>query len=124
MINKIVMTDATRPGAPEMQQWLAVDETAKTMLRRLRERCMPSITPMPPLQRAPLHGRNVLEIAGPSGSGKSELLLQVCPCGSSLLYSPLVFSVSSFRLQRILVSSSAYSPLVFSIFINSLRVNI
>ncbi|CAM6102462.1 unnamed protein product [Calypogeia fissa] len=59
-----------------MQQWLSIDETAKTMLRRLHERRAPSIAPMPPLHRTTLHGRNVLEIAGPPGSGKTELLLQ------------------------------------------------
>ncbi|KAF8775197.1 hypothetical protein HU200_004596 [Digitaria exilis] len=54
--------------------WLAVDETASAFISRsLSSR--PPITLPPPLHRAPLRPGNVVEIAGPSNSGKSHLLL-------------------------------------------------
>ncbi|KAK3166090.1 hypothetical protein QOZ80_1AG0041330 [Eleusine coracana subsp. coracana] len=54
--------------------WLAVDETAATFLSRLLTTRPPIVLP-PPLHRAPLRPGNVVEIAGPSNSGKSQLLL-------------------------------------------------
>ncbi|KAL2631442.1 hypothetical protein R1flu_016128 [Riccia fluitans] len=60
----------------EILQWLEVSESAKTMLKRVVERQQPSIAPLPPLHRVALHGGHVLEVAGPSGSGKSEIMLQ------------------------------------------------
>ncbi|PWZ31331.1 hypothetical protein Zm00014a_012384 [Zea mays] len=56
------------------QAWLAANETASAFLSRsLSSR--PPITLPPPLHRAPLRPGNVVEIAGPSNSGKSHLLL-------------------------------------------------
>ncbi|KAL3689272.1 hypothetical protein R1sor_015581 [Riccia sorocarpa] len=60
----------------EMLQWLTVSESARTMLKRVVERQQPSIAALPPLHRVALHGGHVLEVAGPSGSGKSEIMLQ------------------------------------------------
>ncbi|XP_062207599.1 DNA repair protein XRCC2 homolog isoform X3 [Phragmites australis] len=54
--------------------WLAVDETAGAFLSRSLSTRPPIILP-PPLHRAPLRPGNVVEIAGPSNSGKSHLLL-------------------------------------------------
>nr|AGT17127.1 hypothetical protein SHCRBa_170_F15_F_60 [Saccharum hybrid cultivar R570] len=58
----------------DARAWLAVNETAVAFLSRsLSSR--PPITLPPPLHRAPLRPGNVVEIAGPSNSGKSHLLL-------------------------------------------------
>ncbi|KAH7439261.1 hypothetical protein KP509_04G052700 [Ceratopteris richardii] len=57
-------------------EWLAVDESAKSLLTRVLSRRTPPFTSLPPLHRFPLHAGHVLEIAGPSNSGKSALLLQ------------------------------------------------
>ncbi|WVZ68017.1 hypothetical protein U9M48_017009 [Paspalum notatum var. saurae] len=54
--------------------WLAVQETAAAFLSRSLSSRPPIILP-PPLHRAPLRPGNVVEIAGPSNSGKSHLLL-------------------------------------------------
>ncbi|KAL6616448.1 hypothetical protein ACP70R_038718 [Stipagrostis hirtigluma subsp. patula] len=54
--------------------WLAVHETAATFLARSLSKRPPIVLP-PPLHRAPLRPGNVVEIAGPSNSGKSHLLL-------------------------------------------------
>uniref|UniRef100_A0A0E0N5M1 Uncharacterized protein n=1 Tax=Oryza rufipogon TaxID=4529 RepID=A0A0E0N5M1_ORYRU len=54
--------------------WLAVDETAAAFLSRSLSARPPILLP-PPLHRAPLRPGNVVEIAGPSNSGKSQLLL-------------------------------------------------
>ncbi|OEL37939.1 hypothetical protein BAE44_0001039 [Dichanthelium oligosanthes] len=54
--------------------WLAVDETAAAFISRSLSLRPPIILP-PPLHRAPLRPGNVVEIAGPSNSGKSHLLL-------------------------------------------------
>ncbi|TVU36375.1 hypothetical protein EJB05_18307 [Eragrostis curvula] len=54
--------------------WVAVDETAAAFLSRSLATRPPIILP-PPLHRAPLRPGNVVEIAGPSNSGKSNLLL-------------------------------------------------
>lgn len=56
--------------------WLAVDETAAAFLSRSLSARPPILLP-PPLHRAPLRPGNVVEIAGPSNSGKSQLLLTV-----------------------------------------------
>eukprot|EP00249_Psilotum_nudum_P007547 c20648_g1_i2 orf=325-963(+) len=56
--------------------WLTPDESAKTMLTRVLARRSLSLTSVPPLHRVPLHAGHVLEVVGPSGSAKSELLLQ------------------------------------------------
>ncbi|KAM0917271.1 hypothetical protein ACQ4PT_009680 [Festuca glaucescens] len=56
------------------QKWLAVDETAAAFLSRSLSTRPPILLP-PPLHRAPLRPGNVVEIAGPSNSGKSQLLL-------------------------------------------------
>nr|AGT17239.1 hypothetical protein SHCRBa_067_E24_F_20 [Saccharum hybrid cultivar R570] len=58
----------------DARAWLAVNETAAAFLSRsLSSR--PPITLPPPLHRAPLRLGNVVEIAGPSNSGKTHLLL-------------------------------------------------
>ncbi|KAG8078610.1 hypothetical protein GUJ93_ZPchr0007g5804 [Zizania palustris] len=54
--------------------WLAADETAAAFLSRTLATRPPILLP-PPLHRAPLRPGNVVEIAGPSNSGKSQLLL-------------------------------------------------
>ncbi|XP_006646514.1 DNA repair protein XRCC2 homolog [Oryza brachyantha] len=54
--------------------WLAADETAAAFLSRSLSARPPILLP-PPLHRAPLRPGNVVEIAGPSNSGKSQLLL-------------------------------------------------
>jgi DNA-repair protein XRCC2 len=60
----------------DARAWLAVNETAAAFLSRsLSSR--PPITLPPPLHRAPLRPGNVVEIAGPSNSGKTHLLLMV-----------------------------------------------
>jgi hypothetical protein len=58
------------------REWLAVDETAAAFLFRSLSTRPPILLP-PPLHRAPLRPGNVVEIAGPSNSGKSQLLLMV-----------------------------------------------
>ncbi|XP_025819482.1 DNA repair protein XRCC2 homolog isoform X2 [Panicum hallii] len=58
----------------EPRAWLAVEETAATFISRSLSSRPPIILP-PPLHRAPLRPGNVVEIAGPSNSGKSHLLL-------------------------------------------------
>ncbi|MCO5601064.1 hypothetical protein L7F22_055181 [Adiantum nelumboides] len=58
------------------QEWLAVDESAKSLLKRVLSRRIPPFMSLPPLHRFPLHAGHVLEIVGPSNSGKSETLLQ------------------------------------------------
>jgi hypothetical protein len=60
----------------EPRAWLAVEETAATFISRSLSSRPPIILP-PPLHRAPLRPGNVVEIAGPSNSGKSHLLLMV-----------------------------------------------
>lgn len=59
-----------------VKEWLAVDESAKSLLARTLARRIPPLTSVPPLHRVALHAGHVLEIVGPSGSAKSELLLQ------------------------------------------------
>ncbi|TVU36350.1 hypothetical protein EJB05_18282, partial [Eragrostis curvula] len=54
--------------------WVAVDETAAAFLSRSLATRPPIILP-PPLHRAPLRPGNVVEIACPSNSGKTNLLL-------------------------------------------------
>ncbi|KAL6840127.1 hypothetical protein ACP4OV_029937 [Aristida adscensionis] len=54
--------------------WLAGDETAAAFLSRSIS-ARPPIILSPPLHRAPLRPGNVVEITGPSNSGKSHLLL-------------------------------------------------
>jgi hypothetical protein len=56
--------------------WVSVDETAAAFLSRSLATRPPIILP-PPLHRAPLRPGNVVEIIGPSNSGKSHLLLVV-----------------------------------------------
>jgi DNA-repair protein XRCC2 len=56
--------------------WVSVDETAAAFLSRSLATRPPIILP-PPLHRAPLRPGNVVEITGPSNSGKSHLLLVV-----------------------------------------------
>ncbi|KAI5071615.1 hypothetical protein GOP47_0013866 [Adiantum capillus-veneris] len=58
------------------KEWLAVDESAKSLLKRTLSRRISPVTSLPPLHRFPLHAGHVLEIVGPSNSGKSETLLQ------------------------------------------------
>lgn len=60
-----------------MKDWLGVDETAKALLARTLVRRIPPLTCLPSLHRFPLHAGHILELVGPSGSGKSESLLQV-----------------------------------------------
>ena len=69
----------------EPRAWLAVDETAAAFISRSRSSRPPIILP-PPLHRAPLRPGNVVEISGPSNSGKSHLLLMVreAPFGSKV----------------------------------------
>lgn len=58
------------------KEWVAVDESAKALLTRTLTQRIPPFTCFPPLNRFSLHAGHVLELVGPSGSGKSELLLQ------------------------------------------------
>ncbi|GJM92432.1 hypothetical protein PR202_ga08906 [Eleusine coracana subsp. coracana] len=77
--------------------WLAVDETAATFLSRLLTTRPPIVLP-PPLHRAPLRPGNVVEIAGPSNSGKSQLLLVTI--GSQLRDGVLDASVYFLMIDR------------------------
>ncbi|URD78074.1 DNA repair protein XRCC2 [Musa troglodytarum] len=62
------------PDADDPRAWIHGDESAKAMLARvLTER---SFLLLPPLHRLPLRAGNVVEIAGPSPSAKSQVLLQ------------------------------------------------
>ncbi|RWW01953.1 hypothetical protein GW17_00034981 [Ensete ventricosum] len=62
------------PDADDPRAWIHGDESAKAMLARvLTER---SFLLLPPLHRLPLRVGNVVEIAGPSPSAKSQVLLQ------------------------------------------------
>lgn len=55
--------------------WICTDESAKEMLSRVSaER---SLMLLPPLHRVPLRLGNVVEIAGPSPSAKTQILIQV-----------------------------------------------
>nr|TKW17935.1 hypothetical protein SEVIR_5G401200v2 [Setaria viridis] len=63
-----------REAGGDPRAWLAVDETAAAFISRSLASRPPIILP-PPLHRAPLRPGNVVEIAGPSNSGKSHLLL-------------------------------------------------
>ncbi|KAM3334051.1 hypothetical protein ACQJBY_028859 [Aegilops geniculata] len=65
---------AGEAGGGRPRDWLSVDETAAAFLSRSLSTRPPILLP-PPLHRAPLRPGNVVEIAGPSGSGKSQLLL-------------------------------------------------
>ncbi|XP_022155175.1 DNA repair protein XRCC2 homolog [Momordica charantia] len=57
-----------------LSQWIAGDETAAEMLARvLKQR--PSLF-VPPLHRLPLRAGNVVELVGPSGSAKTQILIQ------------------------------------------------
>lgn len=67
-------------GEENPRGWIHGDETAKAMLARvLTER--PFLF-LPPLHRVPLRVGNVVEIAGPSPSAKSQILLHVYPLPS------------------------------------------
>lgn len=55
--------------------WISGDESAAAMLSRLQA-SRPALL-VPPLHRVPLRTGNVVEIAGPSHSGKSQVLLEV-----------------------------------------------
>ncbi|KAK9691681.1 hypothetical protein RND81_09G211900 [Saponaria officinalis] len=59
----------------EVREWLTTDETAHTFFARMAAERPPLVTP--PLHRLPLRPGNVVEIAGPSSSAKSHILLQV-----------------------------------------------
>ncbi|GJN17035.1 hypothetical protein PR202_gb04073 [Eleusine coracana subsp. coracana] len=84
--------------------WLAVDETAAAFLSRILATRPPIVLP-PPLHRAPLRPGNVVEIAGPSNSGKSQLLLVTI--GSQLrdgvldasVYFLMIDSIGAFYLM-------------------------
>ncbi|KAF7038817.1 hypothetical protein CFC21_048935 [Triticum aestivum] len=65
---------AGEAGGGRPRDWLSMDETAAAFLSRSLSTRPPILLP-PPLHRAPLRPGNVVEIAGPSGSGKSQLLL-------------------------------------------------
>ncbi|XP_039138581.1 DNA repair protein XRCC2 homolog [Dioscorea cayenensis subsp. rotundata] len=54
--------------------WISGDESAAAMLSRLQA-SRPALL-VPPLHRVPLRTGNVVEIAGPSHSGKSQVLLE------------------------------------------------
>ncbi|XP_023550059.1 DNA repair protein XRCC2 homolog isoform X1 [Cucurbita pepo subsp. pepo] len=57
-----------------LRQWIDGDETAAEMLTRvLKERTSLLV---PPLHRVPLHVGNVVELVGPSGSAKTQILIQ------------------------------------------------
>ncbi len=61
----------------EVREWVRGHESVASMLHRVlpNSRCT---TPLvAPLQQVALQARDVVEVAGPSGSAKSELLLQV-----------------------------------------------
>ncbi|XP_056168988.1 DNA repair protein XRCC2 homolog [Syzygium oleosum] len=61
--------------AAAAKRWINGDESAQQMLgRALTSR--PSFALPPPLHRAPLRAGNVVEIAGPSPSAKTQILVQ------------------------------------------------
>ncbi|XP_073387721.1 DNA repair protein XRCC2 homolog isoform X2 [Physcomitrium patens] len=61
----------------EVEEWVMGHETAQNMLRRIGPRTTGLAPLVPALQRiVNLHGRHVVEVAGASGSAKSEFLLQ------------------------------------------------
>ncbi|KAJ0969527.1 hypothetical protein J5N97_022404 [Dioscorea zingiberensis] len=60
--------------ASDPRAWTVGDESAATMLARLQA-SLPAFL-VPPLHRVPLRAGNVVEIAGPSPSAKSHVLLQ------------------------------------------------
>ncbi|KAJ7533950.1 hypothetical protein O6H91_13G072500 [Diphasiastrum complanatum] len=60
----------------EMQAWVCPDETARAMLGRVLGHRLPSLAPTPPLHRLSLRPGHVVEIVGPSGCAKSEILIQ------------------------------------------------
>ncbi|THU56373.1 hypothetical protein C4D60_Mb11t16590 [Musa balbisiana] len=62
------------PDADDPRAWIHGDESAKAMLARVLTEC--SFLLLPPLHRLPLRVGNVIEIAGPSPSAKSQVLLQ------------------------------------------------
>ncbi|CAD6235734.1 unnamed protein product [Miscanthus lutarioriparius] len=96
--------------------WLAVDETAAAFLSRsLSSR--PPITLPPPLHRAPLRPGNVVEIAGPSNSGKSHLLLMrflYARCCNSPEFIAAVKTVKS-QSRREVSSAGIYFVMIDSI---------
>ncbi|XP_047329998.1 DNA repair protein XRCC2 homolog [Impatiens glandulifera] len=60
--------------AGEVEEWIRGDETALKMLTRVqRER---PLLLLPPLHKVPLRLGNIVEIAGPSPSSKTQILLQ------------------------------------------------
>ena len=62
----------------DVEEWVLGHETAQNMLRRVGPRTTAVAPLVPVLQRIiNLHGRHVLEVAGASGTAKSEFLLQV-----------------------------------------------
>ncbi|KAI6669485.1 hypothetical protein NL676_004370 [Syzygium grande] len=62
-------------GEAAAKRWINGDESAQQMLgRALTSR--PSFALPPPLHRAPLRAGNVVEIAGPSPSAKTQILVQ------------------------------------------------
>lgn len=61
----------------DVSEWTAVDESAKQMLLRVMRGKLPVLKSFSPLYQVSLHAGDVLEVAGPSGSAKSEFLLQV-----------------------------------------------
>ncbi|KAG0561382.1 hypothetical protein KC19_9G060500 [Ceratodon purpureus] len=61
----------------DVEEWVMGHETAQSMLRRIGPLTIAVAPLVPALQRiVNLHGRHVLEVAGASGSAKSEFLLQ------------------------------------------------
>ncbi|KAI3421643.1 RECA_2 domain-containing protein [Psidium guajava] len=59
----------------EVKSWINGDESAKRMLDRVLT-SRPSFSLPPPLHRIPLHVGNVVEVAGPSPSAKTQILIQ------------------------------------------------
>ncbi|KAI4373165.1 hypothetical protein MLD38_011323 [Melastoma candidum] len=59
----------------EVRRWIEGDETAKEMLERVFTQ-RSSLALPPPLHRIPLRSGDVVEIAGPSPSAKTQILLQ------------------------------------------------
>lgn len=115
--------DMAGKAGEDPRAWLAVDETAVAFLSRSLSSRPPIILP-PPLHRAPLRPGNVVEIAGPSNSGKSHLLLMAAvQCilpkewegiyfgglGKAVMYMDLDCRFDVLRLAQILKSRIAES---------------
>jgi len=73
--------------AAAAKSWINGDESARQMLGRAQA-SRPSLSLPAPLHRIPLRAGNVVEIAGPSPSAKTQLLIQVTHLAPPPLFPP------------------------------------